>query len=63
MLGIDPVELPEVQGEYAYKLLKQLKEVKMLDDNEEKFFNYLKKRYEKVEDDKEQSDSQDSEND
>lgn len=57
MLGIDPVELPEVQGEYAYELLKKLNEVKVLDDNEEKFFNYLKKKYEKVEDDKEQSDS------
>lgn len=57
MLGIDPVELPEVQGEYAYELLKKLKETRKLDDNEEKFFNYLKKKYEKVEDNKEQSDS------
>lgn len=57
MLGIDPVELPEVQGEYAYELLKHLKEARKLDDNEDKFFNYLKKKYEKIKDDEEQSDS------
>jgi hypothetical protein len=47
MLGIDPKELPEVQGEYAYELLKKLKETRVLDDNEEKFYNFLKKKYEK----------------
>ena len=46
MLGIDPKELPEEQGRYAYELLKKLKEVKALDD-EENFYNFLKKKYEK----------------
>jgi hypothetical protein len=46
MLGIDPKELPEVQGEYAYELLKKLRETRVLDDNEEKFYNFLKKKYE-----------------
>jgi len=47
MLGIGPKELPEEQGRYAYELLKKLKEVKVLDDDEENFYNFLKKKYEK----------------
>lgn len=53
MLGIDPHELPEVQGEYAYKLLKDLKAVRVLNENEEKFYNFLKNKYEKVKTNKE----------
>lgn len=47
MLGEDPRELPEVQGKYAFELLTKLKEVKMLDEKEEKFYNFLKEKYEK----------------
>ena len=47
MLGFDPKELPEVQGKYAYELLKKLKEVKVLDENEEEFYNFLREKYEK----------------
>ena len=47
MLGIDAEELPEVQGKYAYELLKKLREVKVLEDDEEEYYNFLRKKYEK----------------
>jgi hypothetical protein len=47
MLGIDPKELPEVQGEYAYKMMKDLKNTRKLSESEENFYNFLKKKYEK----------------
>lgn len=47
MLGIDPKELPEVQGEYAYSMMKDLKKARVLSEAEEKFYNFLKKKYEK----------------
>lgn len=47
MLGIDPKELPEVQGEYAYNMMKDLKKARKLSEAEEKFYNFLKEKYEK----------------
>ena len=45
MLGIDPKELPEVQGEYAYNMMKDLKKTRKLSDAEEEFYNFLRKKY------------------
>lgn len=47
MLGEDPKELPEVQGEYAYNMMKDLRKARKLSDTEEKFYNFLKEKYEK----------------
>ena len=45
MLGIDSRELPEVQGEYAYRMLKDLKKVRELTADEQKFYDFLDKKY------------------
>ena len=45
MLGIDPKELPEVQGVYAYNMMKDLKKTRKLSDAEEEFYNFLRKKY------------------
>jgi hypothetical protein len=54
MLGIDPKELPEVQGEYAYNMMKDLRKARKLSEAEEKFYNFLKEKYEKEQTYKEQ---------
>jgi len=45
MLGIDPKELPEVQGIYAYNMMRDLKKTRKLSDAEEEFYNFLRKKY------------------
>ncbi len=45
MLGIDSKELPEVQGIYAYNMMRDLKKTRKLSDAEEKFYNFLRKKY------------------
>jgi len=63
MLGIDPKELPEVQGEYAYNMMKDLKKARTLSEAEEKFYNFLRKKYEKEQTNQEHGAVQDTEND
>ena len=63
MLGIDPKELPEVQGEYAYNMMKDLRKARKLSDTEEKFYNFLKEKYEKEQTYKEHGTVQDTEDD
>lgn len=45
MLGNDPKELPEVQGIYAYNMMRDLKKTRKLSDAEEEFYNFLRKKY------------------
>ena len=45
MLGIDPKELPEMQGIDAYNMLNNLKKTRKLSDAEEEFYNFLRKKY------------------
>jgi hypothetical protein len=63
MLGIDPKELPEVQGEYAYNMMKDLRKARKLSEAEEKFYNFLKEKYEKEQTYKEHGAVQDTEDD